>query len=313
MTEATKSYLKVAYDLRPAKQVERRMILDALGRLMNEGVPIRDYQYTGLGSVYFFDFILLYRLFGLTRFLSVEFDRDITKRVEFNKPFDPIAIRMEPIGDVIPDLSRDSHHIVWLDYDDRLKHSMLEDTSAAAFHLSAGSLLLVTIDADPPPGTAKLADRVRYFEEEAGDLLPFDFDATWCVPSRLAETNLTIVGNAIRSGLAARDVRFLPLFRFAYADGHEMVTLGGMIGGDRERRKIDACNWADAAYLRRGDSDQAYRIHIPRLTRRERLLLDHNMPCAHGWRPEEFEIDDDEINAYREIHRFYPLYGELLA
>src|SRR3990172_75048 len=104
VTEPTKSYQKVAYDLRPAKQVERRMILDALGRLMNQGVPIRDYQYTGFGSTYFVDFILLYRLVGLTRFLSVEFDTNITKRVLYNKPFDPIAIRMDPIGDVIPEL-----------------------------------------------------------------------------------------------------------------------------------------------------------------------------------------------------------------
>ena len=43
MTAPSKSYKQVFYDLRPGKQVERRMIMDALGRLMNGGIPIRDY------------------------------------------------------------------------------------------------------------------------------------------------------------------------------------------------------------------------------------------------------------------------------
>ena len=119
MTAPSKSYKQVFYDLRPGKQVERRMIIDALGRLMNGGVPIRDYQYTGLGSIYFFDFILLYKLLGLRRFLSVEYDMDIAERVKFNRPFEPIDIRMDPIGDVIPDLDSNLCHLIWLDYDDR--------------------------------------------------------------------------------------------------------------------------------------------------------------------------------------------------
>lgn len=150
MTAPSKSYKQVFYDLRPGKQVERRMIMDALGRLMNGGIPIRDYQYTGLGSIYFFDFILLYKLLGLRRFLSVEYDTDITKRVEFNKPFEVIKIQMAPIGDVIPDLDPNLRHLIWLDYDDRLTNSMLLDASAAAYHLSPESLLLVTVDVDPP-------------------------------------------------------------------------------------------------------------------------------------------------------------------
>lgn len=313
MIGPTKSYREVAYDLRPAKQVERRMLLDALGRLMNQGVPIRDYQYTGLGSIYFFDFLLLYKLVGLRRFLSVEYDTDITKRVAFNKPFDPIDIRMEPVGDVIPTLDRDMPHILWLDYDDRLTSSMLQDTAAGSYHLPRRSLLLVTVDAEPPRGRANPAEREEYFKAEAGDFLPYDFDRGWCRRSRLAEANLSILANATKSGLAARALEFLPLFKFVYADGHEMVTLGGMIGGEEERRILDSCDWSGAHYLRRDLGEPAYRIHVPRLTRRERLFLDRHMPCPDSWEPGDFELGKDEIEAYREIHRFYPHYGEFLA
>lgn len=150
-------------------------------------------------------------------------------------------------------------------------------------------------------------------QEEAGAFLPFDFNIEWCTKSRYPATNLTIIANAIATGLAGRSAAFLPLFRFVYADGHEMVTLGGMIGDAAVEQRIDACDWSEAWYLRRGDDDAPYRIRIPRLTRRERLLLDQQMPGDPSWHPRAFELSQEELAAYREIHRFYPLYGELLA
>ena len=57
MREPTESYLEVNYALRPSKEVERRMIIDALHILSCAGLPIRDYQYTGLGSFYYVDLV----------------------------------------------------------------------------------------------------------------------------------------------------------------------------------------------------------------------------------------------------------------
>ena len=312
MSNPTKSYTSVFYDLRPAKQVERRMIIDTLLRLMGGGIPIRDYQYTGFGSIYFADFILFYKLVGLRRFLSVEFDQAIRRRVAYNKPYATIDIRMEPVGDVIPDLSVTRRHLLWLDYDDRLKRSMLEDVTLAAHHLSVGSLLLITVDVEPPDDADRPWDTAAYLREQAEGYLPLDFDVASCVPSLRASTNLDILSAAISSGLAARELQFVPLFRFVYADGHQMVTLGGMIGGMEEERQVDACDWGEASYLRRSLDAEPYEIHVPRLTRRERLFLDHHMPGNPDWRPRRFELDREELAAYREIHRFYPLYRELM-
>ena len=313
MTTPSRSYRQVFYDLRPAKQVERRMIMDALGRLMNGGIPIRDYQYTGLGSIYFFDFVLLYKILGMRRFLSVEYDTSITKRVAFNKPFEPIEIRMTSIGDVIPELDTSLRHLVWLDYDDRLTNGVLLDASGAANHLSPESLLLVTVDVEPPSDAATPEARAEYLRSEARAFLPYEFNTEWCIQSRYPATNLAIIANAITTGLAVRGVGFHPLFKFTYADGHKMVTLGGMIGDAAVESRIDACDWSEAWYLRRNTHDDPYRIRVPRLTRRERLFLDQHMPGEPGWRPRAFELSGQELADYREIHRFYPLYGELLA
>src|SRR6266446_7237227 len=149
MSAATESYLKVHYELRPAKQVERRMLIDAFQLLAQSGFSIRDYQYTGMGSIYFVDFTLMHRLLGINRMLSVEHSTSIRKRVAFNRPFAWVDTKIGPIGDVIPSLSKDRQHILWLDYDGIIQNTHLQDVSVAATFLSVGSLLLVTVDIEP--------------------------------------------------------------------------------------------------------------------------------------------------------------------
>src|SRR5438874_9971114 len=104
------SYLRVQYDLRPSKQVERRMIIDACHLLSLANFPIRDYQYTGFGSVYFVDFILFHKLLGIQNMVSVEQDNKIEKRVKYNRPFGFIKLVMGTATDVIPTLSQDRKH-----------------------------------------------------------------------------------------------------------------------------------------------------------------------------------------------------------
>ena len=114
MSVRSRSSLKVPYDLRPAKQIERRMLVDGFQRLAQAGFPIRDYQYTGFGSLYFVDFVLFHKLLGIHRMLTVEHDQSLADRVEFNRPFDCVEIAMKSAGEVIPSLARDLRHILWL-------------------------------------------------------------------------------------------------------------------------------------------------------------------------------------------------------
>src|SRR5215216_3021695 len=119
------SYKKVFYDLRPGKQIERRMLLDTLQLLSNGGFRIADYQYTGFGSIYFVDFVLFHKYLGITKLLSLEHDRTAAKRARFNKPYDIIQLEIKSAFDAIPTLDRDLKHLVWLDYDFGLEDSVL--------------------------------------------------------------------------------------------------------------------------------------------------------------------------------------------
>jgi Putative O-methyltransferase len=317
MSAVTQSYLKVHYELRPAKQVERRMIVDGIQRLGLAGFNIDAYEYIGMGSIYFVDFILFHKWLGIATMISAEHDLTIPKRVDFNKPFGHVRIALQPVGELLASLSPEAKSIVWLDYDDTTRASHLIDLIRAGTYLSPGSILLVTVDVDPPadPDGNKTDDPKvwrEYFEQEAGAYLGQSIRISDFAESRLRDLNARILLRAIKRGLNGRPFHFLPLFYFSYADGHEMITLGGMIGSRRERRRITRSSLAKTAYARTHLPAEPFRITVPKVTRKERLHLDSAMPCGENWRPEEFEIDPDAVRAYREVYRFLPAYAELL-
>jgi putative O-methyltransferase len=309
----TESYLTVHYELRPAKQVERRMLVDALLWLSAAGFRIQDYQYTGMGSVYFIDFMLFHRLIGFQNMLSVEHDSKIARRVEFNRPFDCVDTKIEAIGNIIPRLSKDIKHVLWLDYDGVLTNSQLGDIASAASQLSVGSILLITIDVEPPTDNEEPRDWMAYFEEEAGEYFNPAFKVTDFTQSQLPRRNADFIWNAIKSGMAGRTgTEFIPMFNFVYEDGHQMLTMGGMIGTAAEKDRITESALAKADYFRRTFEEEPCLIKVPRLTRKERQYLDGFMPCPDDWLPPDFELSTENVLAYRQIYRFCPTYAELL-
>lgn len=310
----TGSSFDVQYDLRPSKQVERRMIIDACHLLALAGFPIRDYQYTGFGSFYFVDFILFHKLLGVRDMLSVEQDVRIEKRVSYNRPFAFVKVAMTSATDVISTLSRDKKHILWLDYDCVLSADQILDLRLAGTYLSPGSLLLVTVDAEPPGGPLDgPVDWQQHFRTEAGELaLSFDQVSDFA-ESKLVDVNVRLIERAIKAGLMGRESQFSPLFNFLYADGHRMVTIGGMITTETERRLLRASKLQDTTYVRQSLRRKPFEICIPHVTRKERLHLDTHMPCPKRWKgPKKFEMRAQDVQAYREIFPFLPAYGELL-
>ena len=54
-------------------------------------------------------------------------------------------------------------------------------------------------------------------------------------------------------------------------------------------------------YYRPDFNSQPFEIELPTLTRKERLHLDWEMPCADGWAPKEFELSAEEGRDYRDV------------
>ncbi len=234
----TESYKKVHYELRPAKQVERRILIEAFQLLGKSSFDIQTYQYTGMGSVYFVDFILFHRFLGINDMLSVEHNPEIEKRISFNKPFDCVKICIDSIGRVIPTLGDGKDHLLWLDYDDTLQKFQLEDLALAISRLGRRSIILFTVDVEPPKDTETPDAWKEYFEKQAG---PF-FNHKWTVEDfseeLLVRRILDIIENAIKHGLTGRGYYCKPVFTFVYKDGHQMLTIGGMLCNEAEDEKI---------------------------------------------------------------------------
>lgn len=315
--QPSESFLKVPYDLRPAKQVERRMLLDFFQRLGHAGFPIRRYQYTGFGSIYFVDFILFHKLLGLTELLSVEYLESWENRVRFNKPYRDVRVEIGDIGDYIPDLDKERGHVLWLDYDHTLDADDIGHVRSAAANLSPGSVLLVTTDVEPPELDDEDHDRGpemwrQYYESQFDELLDVGLQDSDFGQSRLPALSRSIIWKAVQAGLTGRDLDFVPLLSFDYADGHRMITVGGMLVGERERARLSDCDWTDAKYIRGDWDEDPCTITVPNLTRREKFYLDAHMPCDDAWVPQAFELGADTIRAYRDIYRYFPHYAELL-
>lgn len=327
MNHISSSY-RVQYDIRPAKQVERRMIVDALHRLATAGLPIADYQYTGFGAIYFMDFILLHKLLGLNRLLSLEHEQSLESRIWFNRPFSCIEIKMVPASTEIPNLSRDVRHIVWLDYDGVLQKDFLSDIQSAVTILPAGSILLVTVDVEPPKdhdyrsvdpefdGSKEvLGPRHwrRYFEYLASTYLRLGFSDDDFAKSQLMLRSSEVLKAAFTRSIVARSgLEFIPMFNFTYRDSHSMLTMGGMVAGRTEKRQLRASSLTDTIYYRVDFESPSFEIKVPCLTRKERIYLDREMPCADDWVPADFTLASEDVLDYRDIYRFLPAFAELL-
>lgn len=80
------SFEKINYSLRPAKNIERKMILEALYRLSSFH-SIREYQYIGFGSTFFTDFSLFHKNMGINDLYSIEIEEDYKERLIPSKIF----------------------------------------------------------------------------------------------------------------------------------------------------------------------------------------------------------------------------------
>jgi len=122
-----------------------------------------------------------------------------------------------------------------------------------------------------------------------------------------------ILDKAIREGLTGRnDVQFNLMFNFLYADGHKMLSLGGMIASDEDTRKLQSLDANRLPFLRRDLNKDPYEISVPMVTRKELLYLASEMPRKGTWTPTDFELDEKEIEAFSKIYKYYPGYTEML-
>ncbi|HPL64402.1 MAG TPA: hypothetical protein PK587_11600 [Syntrophales bacterium] len=213
---------------------------------------------------------------------------------------------------MIPTLNPDKKHLLWLDYDDILQDYMVSHMVDALTILSPGSIIVLTIDVD----SKSLDDNKAWFNhltDEVSDYLPSGLSSQDCGSKELTTTILAVLHNMITHTMSSRaELDFKLLFNFLYADGHTMLTIGGVLAGREDRRILRSCEWDRFPFCRRNFDQAPFTIKVPNFTRRERFYLDSHMPRIADWIPKAFQIEEEDLSAYSKIFGYCPLYGELL-
>lgn len=310
------SFESINYSLRPNKNVERKLIVNSLHRIARR-FPIKDYRYVGFGSMWFTDFSLFHRHHGISDMVTIEKIVSRKRRVEFNKPYSCIDVKMGEASAVLGDLVEAKQSLIWLDYDGGLASAMTGDVEIAVGAMTSGSMIILSVNAmsdqlnvrDDEGNPVKPIDHLMHITDRAGLATEAHRITRKDFPKLVAE----ILHDRIRSAALARPgFTYKPIWNFHYADGADMITIGGMIANDADAALLVECDLGEMPFL---TTVEPFEIRLPVLTDKEKRELDRLLPRDAPIRPSDlpFDLRETEIEAYRKFYLEYPLYGEMAA
>lgn len=307
------SYERINFALRPAKNAERKMIVETLSRLRSF-YTLDSYRYIGFGSLYFSDFSLVHRAIGITDMICIEREEGDVERFEFNRPFECIELEFGQSSKVLPTLEWESRPtVIWLDYDGPIDSTLLSDIHIVCSLIASGSFLLITIRNRADDFGEQPTERIEGLKTAIGDKLPAHStcDATdknfggllW----RIIDSEVKqIVAN--RSAGLRKDLAFeyRQVLHFDYRDGVRMLTVGGVLYQKGQRSQFAQCDFASLPFSR--DKGNACRIRAPLLTYKELRILNEYLPGELSSLPDF--LPNAEVKAYAEHYRYFPNYIE---
>jgi SAM-dependent methyltransferase len=293
---------KYTYSFRPRKQIQRLLIADVCQRL-RAIAPLGSYEYIGFGGFEFIDFDIFRRRLGIHSMVSYEKDA-AADRYEFNVPFADITLKFGAAALHLPFIDKAQLRIVWLDYTQRLDDEVIQDLATAASRLAPGSVLIASVNA--VPGRPADTRRDQLVEDVGEERIPNGVTSDTLAKWGLAEIQRRIMLRVIADSLEARGegAVFEQIFHFRYADGAQMLTVGGVIVTPGVRRAFESARFDEFEHVRR-DEDAA-EITAPPLTAKEALHLNRQLPLPVGVMLECPGLDKDDLEGYGRFYRWYP-------
>jgi len=323
----TKAFEDINYSLRPAKNVQRKMLVDVCQRLPHIR-PDKEYRYIGFGSPYFSDIKLIHRRLGIQDIVSIEREEDEKERFELNKPFRCVDLKWGKSSSVLPTLSWEKPTILWLDYTEQLKTYILSDIREFMTNAPVGSMLIVTVNAHPTPIHALseeegMLDELR--ENLSREVIPQDVGEKELRGWGYADTCRRIVNNMINeefldhrnSGVSEEEqIEYRQLVNFRHQDNAKMMTVGGVLYSDDLDPNYEKASFDDLFFVREGK--EAYKIDTPVLTYPEMRQLDKKLPKdpesmmtqQRGTGKIESKLPNKHIKRYAELYRYFPTFVE---
>jgi len=322
----------LAYQLRPNKAVDRNLFIDLLNKL-NRIVNISDYTYYGFGGPFLEDFKLMHAHLRIGRMVSIESDKDVHLRQQFNSPLNCISFLNKTSDDFIESDDFNGPSIVWLDYTEPAQiGAQLKEVDYLVTKLATRDILKVTLNSNPSAlgGEATHEQdlqevRLGILESRLNDYFPSGTEARMMTRAHYGKTIFKAVELAMQRGMKGKQKSYFQILSaFLYQDGgHPMLTVTGIILEDEEA-KID--EFFDATRVRNWPSglfewSEPKLINVPELSVKERIHIDNLLPqsdkesikASLGYR---IDGNDDHmaslIQNYIDYYRMYPLFSRVV-
>lgn len=320
------SYKKIDYRVRSAKHVERAIFVDTF-----KNIPfyrIADYQYVGLGSLFFVDFRLFHKALGFGKMVSIERgDGGDHNRFTYNQPYSCLDMEFGETSAILPKIDYTVPTIVWMDYDGELSSDVLSDVNLLSNKLLGGSFLAVTVNCNELKRKAKnsssQAKDIDLLTDAVGqDRVPPGTKAGTLNKKGTRNAYYEILVNEIKSALVTKNaslpdaekIHFQQVFFLHYKDGADMMTVGGFFVTEDQKEMFSNSSYLEQIYF--SESNDSIPIEVPVLTTKEILALEKVAPNAdmdaiQDQLPDDFpikEIPPGDIERYLKSYRYLPNY-----
>jgi hypothetical protein len=323
MTKSTASF--IAYDMRPAKQTERRGIIEFLNCAKQSGFILSSYRYVGFGGTKFVDFQLMQKYIGFSSYQSLEHDVDIYERCVFNRPFRSIDVYKGALSQFLTIDAYTGNSMYWLDFEQPVGRDILVDLNSIASRVQDGDLLFVSISGELPPKLAKadgkaggmsknavLRSRIPSLRSAIDKLAPHEFTAN-NFPKTAGKLLLLMLQSAFAKRIV--DGSFHPIFKVVYKDSSWMCTVGGVFLKPKSRRKakLQSAIAKSVAAMCPTRVNDFYQVPQFNFTQLERILLDKSsIDDGTGYvrRLKALGFTHEHLVEYERMSRFVPKFVE---
>lgn len=311
-----------AYHLRPNKSAERFAFIEAI-RKLGDLCNLSEYTYYGLGGPYLEDCRLLYEFFPEISMVSIEENEEVKKRQEFHLPCGTLQLIHKELKSYLIQYQPNEHKsIFWLDYT-RLEYSCFDEFKTLLEKIVDKSMVKVTLRAETDDYWDEYKNirisEVEKFRKTFGAIMP---DPSADPPreskalAHMLQKMLKIVAQRALPPEATSLV-FQPISSFYYSDGTGMYTLTGIIceRDDKENitKAFEGWEFANLTW------EEPQPIDVPILSTKERLRLQHLLPCIELRGPIllaelGYLIDKDirsteiALEQYAAFHRYFPYF-----
>jgi len=329
----------IDYELRPAKNVDRRVFVDLLSRT-ERWKPLQDAIYISMGGYPMSDHRMMHRRLGIENLISIDGNDEVVKRQEFNKPTEKcICLEMmsgdlvEKLEEVIRDRGMDveARKIVWLDYTQpNSLAEQLGEFEALLNSLGEDDIVRITLNANNEALKYKMEEgldagevreaRYNALVELIGGYLPTGTTSDDLSKNAFPVLLSKLVSHAAEEAFPPADkYTFFPLSTITYKDGQRMITLTGIILKktyvDSFSKEIDLERWV---FHSNGFEDVRF-LNVATITLKERILMERMAVSS-----EEIDIEkklkfkkfgklkaSDYFDDFKEYARFYPSHAQL--